>query len=79
MAVERERSHELVESMVGAASSHVLGSLLSGERFPNNEEVESAVSVYSKDLDGSHYKQGIEAIEHHWKKCMKLKEDCVEK
>ena len=32
MAVERGRSHELVGSMVGAASSHVLGSLTQGDR-----------------------------------------------
>ena len=31
MAVERGRSHELVGSMVGVASSHVLGLLLCGE------------------------------------------------
>lgn len=27
------------------------------------------------ELDGSHYKQGIEAIEHHLEKYIELKED----
>ena len=37
---------------------------LSGQRFANNKEMESAVDDCFKELDGSHYKQGIEAIEH---------------
>ena len=45
MAVERGRSHELVGSMVGAASSHVLGSLTQGTLnyfvyFANGESTE---------------------------------------
>ena len=52
---------------------------LDAQRFANNEEVESAVNGYFEKLDGSHYKQGIEANEHRWEKCIKLKEDYVEK
>ena len=52
---------------------------LGGQRFINNEEVESAVNGYFDELDGSHYKQGIEAIEHRWEKCIELKGDYVEK
>lgn len=52
---------------------------LGGKRFANNEEVESAVDGYFEALDGSHYKQGIEAIEHRWEKCVELKGDYVEK
>jgi len=52
---------------------------LGGKRFANNEEVESAVNGYFEELDNSHYKQGIEAIEHRWEKCIELKGDYVEK
>ncbi|KZC13398.1 Histone-lysine N-methyltransferase SETMAR [Dufourea novaeangliae] len=52
---------------------------LGGKRFANNEEVESAVDGYFEELDGSRYKQGIEAIEHRWEKCIELKGDYVEK
>ncbi|EFN89348.1 hypothetical protein EAI_07837, partial [Harpegnathos saltator] len=34
---------------------------------------------YFEELDDSHYKQGIEAIEHRWEKCIELKRDYVEK
>jgi histone-lysine N-methyltransferase SETMAR len=52
---------------------------LSGKRFANNEEVESAVDGYFEELDNSHYTQGIEATEHRWEKCISLKGDYVEK
>jgi len=52
---------------------------IGGKRFANNKEVESAVDGYFEALDGSHYKQGIEAIEHSWEKCVELKGDYVEK
>ena len=35
---------------------------LGGKRFANYKEVESVVDDYFKELDDSHYKQGIEAI-----------------
>ncbi|XP_017770316.1 PREDICTED: uncharacterized protein LOC108558040 [Nicrophorus vespilloides] len=44
----------------------------------DNEEVQSAVASYFEELHGSDYKQGIQAIEHHWEKCIELKEDFVE-
>ena len=52
---------------------------LGGKRFTNNEEVESAVNGYFEKLDGSYYKQGIEAIKHRWEKCTELNGDYVEK
>jgi hypothetical protein len=36
---------------------------LGGKRFANNEKVQSAVYGYFAELDSSHYKQGIEAID----------------
>ena len=41
-----------------------LNKWLGSQRFANNEEVESRVNGYSEKLDGFHYKQNIEAIEH---------------
>ena len=37
------------------------------------------VNGYFEELDGSHYKQVIEATEHCWEKCIELKENCIEK
>ena len=48
---------------------------LSAQRFSENEEVGSTVNAYFEELDGSHYKQGIEAIELCWEKCIELKAD----
>ncbi|EFN81976.1 hypothetical protein EAI_01005, partial [Harpegnathos saltator] len=45
---------------------------LDDKRFANIEEVESAVDGYFEELDDSHYKQGIEAIEHRWANCLEL-------
>ena len=66
-------------SPFGLFSLSKLEKRLAGETFANNEEVESAVNGYFEKLDGSHYKQGIEAIEHCWDKCIDLKGDHVEK
>ena len=52
---------------------------LDGQRFANNEEVESAVNGYFEELNGSHYKQAIEAIEHRWREWIELKADYFEK
>jgi histone-lysine N-methyltransferase SETMAR len=52
---------------------------LGGKRFADNEAVESAVHGYFEELDGSYYKQGIEATEHRWEKCIELQGDYVEK
>ena len=52
---------------------------LSSQRLANHEEVESADNGYFEELDGSPYKQDIEAIEHCWEKCIELKGDYVEK
>ena len=48
---------------------------LGDQIFANNDEVESTVNGYFEELDDSHYEQGIEAIEHLWKKCIELKGD----
>ena len=52
---------------------------LVGQRFASNEDVEYAVNGYFEELHGFHYEQGIEAIEHHWEKCIKIKENYIEK
>jgi hypothetical protein len=57
----------------------VLSNTFQYTRFANNEEVQSAVDGYFAELDYSHYRQGIEAIEHRWEKCIELKGDYVEK
>lgn len=45
----------------------------SGQGFAHNEAVESAVDSYL------HYQQGIEAIEHCWKKYIKQKQTINDK
>ena len=50
----------------------------SPKKKKNNEEVESAVTGYFEELNGSHYKQGIEAIKHRQGKCIELKGDYAE-
>ena len=52
---------------------------LRSQSFANNKEVESAVSGFFEEHNGSHYKLGIEAIEHGWEKCTELRGDYVEK
>jgi len=39
----------------------------------------AAVEGYFADLRKNHYRDGILALEHRWKKCISLKEDYVEK
>ena len=58
MAVERERSHELVESMVGAASSHVLGSLLQARKVKTvkgKEKLRGKHSLNAYSFPINHY------------------------
>ena len=52
---------------------------LGGQRFANNEEVESAFNGYFEELNGSHYKRRIEAIEHRWETSIELKGDYIKK
>ena len=40
----------------------ILKKWLGGQKFANNEEVDSAFNGYFEELDGSHYKQDIEGI-----------------
>ena len=49
------------------------------QKFANNKEVESAANGYFEVFDDSSYKQGIEAIEQRWEKCIELQEDYLEK
>lgn len=44
--------------------------------FVNTEELESAFDDYFEELNGSHYKQGNEGIEHRWEKYIELEGDC---
>lgn len=41
-----------------------------GRRFSKSEEEESAEDGSFEEIDGSHLKQGIEAIRHSWGKCI---------
>ena len=68
------------KSAVHSASSNYflfsnLKKWLDDQRFANNDEVKSTVNGYFEELDDFYYEQGIEAIEHPWKKCIELKGD----
>jgi histone-lysine N-methyltransferase SETMAR len=52
---------------------------LAGQRLSSNQEAIAAVERYFADLTKNHYRDGIMALEHHWKKCISLKGDYVEK
>jgi histone-lysine N-methyltransferase SETMAR len=52
---------------------------LAGQRFSSNQEAIAAVEGYFADLMKNHYRDGIMALEHHWNKCISLKEDYVNK
>jgi len=52
---------------------------LAGQRFSSNQEAIAAVEGYFADLTKNHYRAGIMALEHRWKKCISLKGDYVEK
>jgi histone-lysine N-methyltransferase SETMAR len=51
---------------------------LAGQRFSSNQEAIAAVVGYFADLTKNHYRDGIMVLEHHWNKCVSLKEDYVE-
>jgi histone-lysine N-methyltransferase SETMAR len=53
--------------------------LVTGQLFPSNQEVISAVEGYFADLTKNHYRDRIMALEHHWNKYISLKEGYVEK
>ena len=53
--------------------------MLGGNRFVNSEELECAVGAYFEELDGSYYKQSVEATKHTKEKCIELNGDYVEK
>jgi hypothetical protein len=50
---------------------------LAGQHFSLNQEVIAAVDGYFADLTKNHYTDG--ALEHHWNKCIILKEVYVGK
>jgi len=50
-----------------------------GQRFSLNQEAIAAAERYFADLTKNHYRDGIMALEHHWNKCISLKEGYVEK
>jgi hypothetical protein len=52
---------------------------LAGKCFSSNQEAIAAVEGYFADLTKNHYRDRIMALEHHWNKCIKLKEYYVEK
>lgn len=49
-----------------------------GQRFANSENVEYVCDDYVEELDDSHLKPGIDAIEHRRETCIELKRDYVE-
>jgi histone-lysine N-methyltransferase SETMAR len=51
---------------------------LAGQCFSSNQEASAAVEGYFVDLTNNHYRNGIMALEHRWKKCISLKGDYVE-
>jgi hypothetical protein len=52
---------------------------LAGQRFSSNQEATAAVEGYFADLIKNYYRDRILVLEHHWNKCISLKEDYVEK
>jgi histone-lysine N-methyltransferase SETMAR len=52
---------------------------LAGQHSFSNQEVIAAVEGYYADLTKNHQRDGIMVLEHHWNKCISLKEDYVEK
>ena len=52
---------------------------LSEWRFCTTEELIAKVEGYFADLEESHFRDGIKALEHRWTKCISLQGDCFEK
>uniref|UniRef100_A0A0K0FT80 Uncharacterized protein n=1 Tax=Strongyloides venezuelensis TaxID=75913 RepID=A0A0K0FT80_STRVS len=51
---------------------------LSGKRFSSIEELQKTVDGYFEGLEENHFKEGIEAMESRWKKCIELEGEYVE-
>lgn len=56
-----------------------LKKFLAGKKFQSNEEVINEVNSYFEGLDESVYKNGLNALEYRWKKCIELEGEYVEK
>lgn len=56
-----------------------LKKFLAGKKFQSNEEVMNEVNTYFEDLDESVYKNGLNALEYRWNKCIELAGEYVEK
>jgi len=52
---------------------------LSKKRYQSDDEVASAVEDYFEGQKETFLKTGIQMLKHHWKKCVDLKGDYVEK
>jgi hypothetical protein len=52
---------------------------LTGQRFSPNQVAIAVVEGYFADLMKNRYRVRIMVLEHHWKKCIILKGDYVEK
>jgi hypothetical protein len=52
---------------------------LTGQYFSSNQEAIAAVEGYFADLTKNHYRGRTMVMEHHWNKCIRLKEDYVKK
>jgi hypothetical protein len=52
---------------------------LAGQHFFSNQEAIAAVEGHFADLTENHYRDGLMALEHRWKKCIRIRGDYVVK
>jgi len=53
--------------------------ILNRKRYQSDDKVTSAVEDYSEGQKETFLKTGIQMLKYHWKKCVDLKRDYVEK
>lgn len=52
---------------------------LSGKRFYSNDELKAETDAYFEGLPKSYYLDGIKKLEDHWRRCIDLKGEYIEK
>lgn len=50
-----------------------------GQKFESNEKLIATTEVYFEDSQKTYFSDGFKKLESRWVKCLKLKEDNVEK
>ncbi|CEF59956.1 Transposase, type 1 family-containing protein [Strongyloides ratti] len=65
------RAHTCLTSLAKISSLR-FKKFLSGKRFSSLEELQETVNGYFEGLEKNHFKEGIEAMESRWKKCIEL-------